>query len=175
MKIAEHPAMVATTDGIASAQSGALARTIDVATSAETAFALLCEVEKWPVWLSFLRSARRLEAAPLALGSEVALRSAIPGEDEQLFEVDRFLPGHMVSLVGAYSIRRRIDFRVESKSQVVRVTARVDYPSYGGALGALFDRMTTRRRLESALGDSLVHFKGLAEFGAANGAPLEDF
>ena len=110
-----------------------------------------------------------------ALGSEVALRSAIPGEDEQLFEVDRFLPGHMVSLVGAYSILRRIDFRVESKSQVVRVTARVDYPSYGGALGALFDRMTTRRRLESALGDSLVHFKGLAEFGAANGAPLEDF
>ena len=140
---------------------GALVRTIDVATSADVAFALLCEVEKWPVWLSFLRSVRRVGTAPLGLGSEVELRSSIPGDEEQLFEVDRYIQGHAISLVGAYSIRRRIDVRVEAKSSVVRVTVRIDYP---------------RRKLEAALGDSLLHFKGLVEYGGTGSkdALLED-
>lgn len=136
----------------------------DLASSPEAAFALVCEVEKWPVWLSFLRSARRLDSGPLALGSEVVLRGAIPGAEEELYEVDQFLGGHVVSLVGAFSIRRRIDFRIERKSTCSKLVVRVDYPAYGGALGALIDRMTARRRLESALLDSLVHFKGLVEF-----------
>ncbi len=41
---------------------------------------------------------------------------------------------------------------------------RVDYPAYGGVIGSLIDRMTARRRLDRALEDSLVHFKGLVEF-----------
>jgi uncharacterized membrane protein len=166
---------MAVADPRGESRPGTLVRSVEVSTSAETAFALLCEVEKWPVWLSFLKSARRLDAGPLGVGSEVALRSAIPGEDEQLYEVDRFLSGHAISLVGAYSIRRRLDFRVEGKSASVRVVVRVDYPSYGGVLGAIFDRMTARRRLEAALTDSLVHFKGLVEFGGAKDAVLEDF
>jgi hypothetical protein len=102
----------------------------------------------------------------------VALRGAIPGEAEELYEVDRFLGNHVVSLVGAYSLRRRIDFRIERKGDRSKLVVRVDYPSYGGVLGALIDRMTARRRLESALADSLVHFKGLVEFDA--GAGLDD-
>ncbi len=125
----------------------------------------MCEVEKWPVWLSFLRSARRVdESAHLQMGSEIAVRSAIPGDDEELYEVDQFLDGHIVSLVGAYSVRRRIDFRIERKSKTSKLLVRVDYPSYGGMLGALVDRITARRRLENALGDSLLHFKALVEF-----------
>jgi hypothetical protein len=140
----------------------------DLTSSPEAAFALICEVEKWPVWLSFATSARRLdEREPLGLGSEVVLRAAIPGEPEELYEVDRFLPGHIVSLVGAYSIRRRIDFRIERKGERAKLIVRVDYPSYGGVLGALVDRVTARRRIEHALSNSLVHFKGLVEFNAA--------
>ena len=57
--------------------------------SAEEAFALLCAVEKWPVWLSFLRSARRANHEPkLDLGSEVIIRSWLPGEEEEVFEID---------------------------------------------------------------------------------------
>jgi uncharacterized membrane protein len=134
-------------------------------TSPETAFALICEVEKWPVWLSFLKSARFVEeGATLCAGAEIALRGAIPGDEEELYEVDQFLDGHIVSLVGVYSVRRRIDFRIERKSATSKLSVRVDYPSYGGALGAMIDRMTARRRLDRALGDSLVHFKGLVEF-----------
>jgi uncharacterized membrane protein len=148
----------------------------DLAAAPGTAFGLICEVEKWPVWLSFLRSARRIEPhLPLGLGSEVAIRSMIPGDDEELFEVDQFIEGHVVSLVGWYSVRRRIDMRVERKSDRSKVVVRIDYPTYGGLFGALVDRLTVRRRLESALDDSLVHFKGLVEYEKSPDAVLGDF
>ena len=145
------------------------------AAPAPAAFQIICEVEKWPVWLSFLRSARRLDAGEFGLGSEVAIRSAIPGDEEEVYEVDRFLDGHLVSLVGAFSIRRRIDFRIESKSSRLKIVARIDYPAYGGVIGALLDRITARRRLDAALGDSLIHFKGLVEFKTGEGEALLDF
>jgi uncharacterized membrane protein len=153
----------------------ALHRSQDIASPARTAFDLACEVEKWPVWLSFVRSARRLDAGPLDLGSEVAIRSNVPGEDEELFEVDRFIPGHQLSLVGAFSVRRRIDIRVEQKSERSKLVVRVDYPTYGGILGMVIDRLTRRRKLDAALSDALVHFKGLCEFDREADALLADF
>ena len=146
----------------------------DLASPAPTAFDLLCEVEKWPVWLSFVRSARRLGAEPLGPGSEIALRSEFLGPDEEVFEVDRYVPGHHLSLVGAYSIRRRIDLRLESKTERSKLVVRVDYPTYGGAVGKLVDRFTRRRKLEQLLDASLVHFKGLCEFDQSQ-AILDDF
>jgi hypothetical protein len=142
-----------------------LTRSQDLSVSVEAAFALLCQIEKWPVWLSFLRSARRTETGqPFGLGCEIALRGAIPGEEEEFYEVDKFLAGHVVSLVGVFSMRRRIDIRLERKGERSKIVIRLDYPAYGGALGALYDRMTARRRLDAALGSSLLHFKGLVEF-----------
>jgi uncharacterized membrane protein len=155
--------------------SRAILRTQDIASPATTAFARICEVEKWPVWLSFLRSARLVDPdVPFQAGSEVAIRSQLPGDDEEIFEVDRFIPGHHISLVGAYSCRWRMDFRVEQKSERSKIVVRLDYPTYGGVVAALFDRLTRRRRLDAALGDSLVHFKGLVEFERADGM-LADF
>src|SRR4030088_3755858 len=154
----------------------ALHRSQDVASPARTAFDLVCEVEKWPVWLSFLRSARRIEPSePLGLGSEVGIRSNLPGEDEELFEVDRFILGHQLSLVGAFSCRRRIDIRIEQKSERSKLVVRVDYPTYGGVLGALFDRLTRRRQHDLALKHSHIHFKGLCEFDQEPGGLLDDF
>ena len=153
----------------------AIHRAQDVASPAATAFARVCEVEKWPVWLSFLRSARLTEPhLPFQAGSEVAIRSNVPGDDEELFEVDRFIPGHHLSLVGAFSCRRRLDFRIEQKSEHSKLVVRMDYPTYGGVMASLFDRYTRRRRLDTALGDSLLHFKGLVEFEREDGM-LADF
>jgi hypothetical protein len=154
----------------------AIHRCQDVASPAATAFAKILEVEKWPVWLSFLDNARRTEPhLPFAIGTEVAVRaSAVPGDDEELFEVDRYIPGYHVSLVGAFSCRRRLDFRVEQKSERSKIVVRMDYPTYGGLTGALVDRFTRRRRLDAALADSLLHFKGLVEFDSGDGV-LADF
>ncbi len=179
MRTDEDPAMaVATMIPPDRPRGGALSGAQEVAASADVAFALICEVEKWPVWLSFLKRARRVDTGPLRDGQRrSALRGAIPGEREELYEVEHYLPGHILALVGAYSLRRRIDFRVESKSATSRVLVRLDYPSYGGVLGALVDRMTARRRLEAALYRvAFVHFKGLVrEFDSGKDALLEDF
>lgn len=145
--------------------AGSLHHSTDLAVPAKTAFELLCAVEKWPVWLAFLRSVRRLEPGqPLGPGAEVAIRSTIPGEKEELYEVDRFVDGYIVSLVGAYSVRRRIDMRVEGKTARSKLVVRLDYPTYGGVVPALLDRVTARRRLDAQLADSLLHFKGLVEY-----------
>ena len=144
--------------------AGSLHQSADLAVPAKTAFELLCAVEKWPVWLAFLRSARRVEPAEgFGLGTEVAIRSTIPGAEEELYEVDRFVDGFIVSLVGLYSIRRRIDMRLEGKTARSKLVVRIDYPTYGGVFPALIDRMTARRKLDSQLADSLLYFKGLVE------------
>jgi uncharacterized membrane protein len=138
---------------------------LDVDCSAEDAFALLCAVEKWPVWLSFLRSARR--ACPqgaLDVGNEVVIRSWLPGNEEELYEVDDLIANYRLSLVGAYSVRRRIDFRIERRTSCTRIHVRLAYPAYHGRLGLLLARWQRGRRLASALDDSLIHFKGLVEY-----------
>jgi hypothetical protein len=153
----------------------ALHRSQDLSSTARTAFDLACEVEKWPVWLSFVRSARRVDVErELGPGAEVAIRSIVAGSGEELFEVDRFIVGHQLSLVGAFSVRRRIDIRIEQKSERCRVVVRVDYPTYGGILGNLLDRLTRRRKLHAELDHALIHFKGLCEFDREAGA-LADF
>jgi hypothetical protein len=138
---------------------------LDLDCPPEDAFALLCAVEKWPVWLSFLRSARRQSSqSDLSLGTEVAIRSCLPGDEEQLFEVDAFIANYRLSLVGAFSLRRRLDFRIERRTSHSKLHVLLAYPAYHGKLGGLLDRWQRGRRFSNALDDSLIHFKGLVEY-----------
>jgi len=112
-----------------------------------------------------LRSARLAESGvPLQLGSEVVVRSTLPGDEEQLYEVDAFISNYHLSLVGAYSVRRRLDFRIERKTSRSKVHVRLSYPAYHGRLGIMLDRMKRGRKLAAALDDALIHFKGLVEY-----------
>ena len=138
---------------------------LDLDCSAEEAFKLLCAVEKWPVWLSFLRSARRSSSdGDLSVGCEVVIRSWLPGDEEELYEVDGLIPNYRLSLVGAFSLRRRLEFRIESRTTSSRLQVKLAYPAYHGRLGTLLDHWQNGRRLATALDDSLVHFKGLVEY-----------
>lgn len=153
-----------------------LSAALDVQSSAEDAFSLLCAVEKWPVWLSLVRSAELKDpAVPLGPGSEVLVRAAIPGQAEQLFEVDQFITNHHLSLVGAYSVRRRIDFRIERKTTRSKLHVRVEYPAYNGKMGALYDALRFGRRLSAQLAESVTHFKHLVEYTNAKDELLADF
>jgi uncharacterized membrane protein len=166
--------MAIVTDAHARPGLRSFSASLDIESQVEDAFALVCSVEKWPVWLSFLRSAKCADAsAPLGLGSEVIVRSSLPGDEEQLFEVDQFISNYHLSLVGAYSVRRRLDFRIERKTSRARLHVRMTYPAYGGRVGALVDSWRNGRRLERVLDDSLVHFKGLVEYRSTDGV-LED-
>lgn len=144
---------------------------LDIESPVEDAFELLCAVEKWPVWLSFLRSAKVADpASPLGLGSEVIVRSSLPGDEEQLFEVDQFIANYHLSLVGAYSVRRKLDFRIERKTSRAKIHVKLTYPAYGGRMGALMDAIRRGRKLQRNLDDALVHFKGLVEYRSLDGA-----
>jgi len=143
---------------------GSYSASLDIESPVEDAFALLCAVEKWPVWLPFLRSATLADpASPLSVGTEVIVRSSLPGDEEQAFEVDQFISNFHLSLVGLYSVRRRLDFRIERKTSRAKLHVKLSYPAYGGRLGALMDAWKHGRRFERGLDDALVHFKGIVE------------
>ena len=152
------------TDALAHPGLRSYSASLDIESPVEDAFALLCAVEKWPVWLPFLRSANLAEpASPLSVGTEVIVRSSLPRDEEQRYEVDQFITNFHLSLVGAYSVRRRLDFRIERKTSRARVHVKLSYPAYGGRLGAWMDAWKHGRRFERGLDDALVHFKGMVE------------
>jgi uncharacterized membrane protein len=156
--------MAIVTDALAHPGLRSYSASLDIESPVEDAFALLCAVETWPVWLPFLRSANLAEpASPLSVGTEVIVRSSLPRDEEQRYEVDQFITNFHLSLVGAYSVRRRLDFRIERKTSRARVHVKLSYPAYGGRLGAWMDAWKHGRRFERGLDDALVHFKGMVE------------
>ncbi len=104
------------------------------------------------------------------------MRAALPGERQQLFEVDHFITNYQLSLVGAYSVRRRLDFRLERKTTRCKLHARLEYPAYGGKLAMLLDAIRVARGLAAQLEESVLHFKHLAEYNVnAKDELLADF
>jgi uncharacterized membrane protein len=160
--------MAIVTDAFARPGLRSYSASLDFESPVEDAFALLCSVEKWPVWLPFLRSATLADpASPLAMGTEIIVRSSLPGDEEQRFEVDQLISNFHLSIVGMYSVRRRLDFRIERKTSRARLRVALSYPAYGGRLGALMDAWKHGRRLERGLDDALEHFNGLLDRGLA--------
>jgi hypothetical protein len=157
------------------AGAGRIVSTQDLDVPSERAFALLCDIERWPVWMPFVRSARFAGASTsLGPGAELVVDAAILGDDDGLYEVEHFIAGHVLSLVGVYSVRRRIDFRIEGLGLHCRLVARLDYPAYGGIVGNLLDQITARPRLSRDLAAALLHFKGLAAGDDGGGLGLDD-
>jgi uncharacterized membrane protein len=156
--------MAIVTDALTRPGLRSYSASLDIESPVEDAFALLCAVEKWPVWLPFLRSATLADpASPLSVGTEVIVRSTLPGDEEQAFEIDQFISNFHLSLVGLYSVRRRLDFRIERKTSRAKLHVKLSYPAYGGRLGALMDAWKHGKRFERGLDDALVHFKGMVE------------
>ncbi len=78
------------------------------------------------------------------------IRSWLPGDEEQLYEVDALIGNFHLSLVGAYSLRRRLDFRIERRTSCSKLHVRLAYPAYHGKLGGLLDRWQRGRRVAGA-------------------------
>ena len=136
---------------------------VDLPAVPEEAFALLCAVEKWPAWLPLVRSAERRGTGALEVGDEILLRLGEPRDEEQLFEVRRIVGNYCLTLVGAYSTRRRIDFRLERQSSRARLRMAWLYPTYHGAMGNALDRLLRGRMVASSLDRAAQQFRGLLE------------
>ena len=93
---------------------------------------------------------------------------------KQLYEVDGFITNYRLSLVGAYSLRRRLDFRIERRTSCSQAPRAASLSGLSRTTGRMLDRWQRGRRVASALDDSLVHFKGLVEY-KRDAAVLADF
>ena len=141
----------------------------DLEVTPEVAFARLCSVETWPVWLSLVK---RTDVHPaqghLRHGSDVTLWSELYRDQPDLYEVEEIIPPYILVFVGAYSCRRRLEFRLERRGERSRLVVKMSYPVYGGRLFEALDRITVRPKLIAALQHSLQTFRGLVEHDAAD-------
>lgn len=135
----------------------------DIAAPAEKAFALVTDISRWPVWFSPVVSAQHPESLPVALDEEllVCLHCGRRRWHES-FEVTRFVRNAFLSLEGAFSAARRIDFRFEQRAGHTRVACAIGYRVFG-VVPSIVDAAFNRQRVKRELRDSLVHLKGLLE------------
>ena len=137
---------------------------VDVAVPVENVFSFVTDISRWPVWISSIVSAQHPESKPVALDEELLLcMHAGKKRWHEHFEVTRFVRNAFLSLEGAYSAARRIDFRFEQRGKHTRVACAIGYPLFGGVVARLLDGMSRRRRVSRELRDSLSRLKGLLE------------
>jgi hypothetical protein len=139
----------------------------NLSVSAEIAFSRICSIQTWPVWLSFVRRAE-FDGYPglLTQASDIVLASDLSAGMEEVFEVEELIEPYLLTLVGAFSCRRRIQFRVDRKDDVSRLTVRIAYSRQGGLLQGFVARFLSRRKLNGLLAQSLQTFKSLVEHDA---------
>ena len=82
--------------------------------------------------------------AQLSVGSEVVIRSWLPGDEEQLYEVDALISNFRLSLVGAYSLRRRLDFRIERRTSCSQAARAAGLPGLSRQAGRPTRSLATR-------------------------------
>lgn len=137
---------------------------VDVSVPVERCFSFVSDISRWPVWISSIVSAQHPEARPVAIDEELLLcLHAGKKRWHEHFEVTRFVRNAFLSLEGAYSAARRIDFRFEQRGRQTRVACAIGYPLFGGILTKWLDAMSRRRRVQRELRDSLTRLKGLLE------------
>jgi hypothetical protein len=140
---------------------------IDVGVPVGRVFDFTTDVTRWPLWLSFVVSAQR-DQREMRLGEEMHLCLS-EGRDrcQEDFELTRYVHNAFFWLEGALSAARRIELRFEQRAERTRVAMTIGYPVFGGWFGRALDSIGRRRRLQSALTDSLVHLKSVLEDKAA--------
>ena len=137
---------------------------VDVAMPVESVFSFVTDVSRWPVWIPSVVCAQQPESLPIALDEELLLcLHAGRKRWHETFEVTRLVQNAFLSLEGAYSAARRIDFRFEQRGRQTRVACTMGYPLFGGFVTRWIDSISRRRRVRRELRDSLMRLKGLLE------------
>jgi uncharacterized membrane protein len=136
----------------------------DVDAPAETVFSFVTDISRWPVWFSPVVSAQHPDSLPVALDEELLLCLHCGRRRwHETFEVTRFVRSAFLSLEGAFSAARRIDFRFEQRGKQTRVAASIGYPVFGGPIKSAIDHLFQRRRVRRELRESLSRLKGMLE------------
>jgi uncharacterized membrane protein len=153
---------------------------IDVAVPADRVYGFAVDISRWPLWFSPVVCAQHPDGCDLAVNQELLLcLHAGRRRWQERFEVTRLVSNAFLSLEGAYSAARRIDFRFEQRGAQTRVACSIGYRVFGGALAGMLDAVFRRPRVRNEVRDSLHRLKGLLEeraeqFGIDEDARLPD-
>ena len=61
-----------------------IVESVELAQPPEAAWALFCEVERWPEWFPMLRAVRRVARGPFAIGEPIVLTLAMAGRESRI-------------------------------------------------------------------------------------------
>ena len=123
---------------------------ISVQAPAESVWAVLSDVERWPTWTPSVRTVSLLGPKPLQIGSRVRIRQ--PRLAPMTWTVDRFVPGGSFSwTVHTPGVSGWADHRVDATGDGCRVTLQIRQTGrLAGLARLLYGRMTQRyMRLEA--------------------------
>jgi len=111
---------------------------IDIAAPADRTWQVMSSTDQWHEWTPSIRSIRRLDPGPLAVGSRAWVRQ--PRFPPALWTVTEIDPGRKFTWVsGGPGLRVVAHHRVEPTPTGSRATLSLEI---GGLLGGLFGRMT---------------------------------
>ena len=148
---------------------------VDVAVPADRVYGFAVDISRWPLWFSPVVCAQHPDGSDLALKEELLLcLHAGRRRWHERFEVTRLVRNAFLSLEGAYSAARRIDFRFEQRGAQTRVACSIGYRVFGGAFAGMVDAVFRRPRVRNEVRDSLHRLKGLLEERAEQFAIGED-
>ena len=137
---------------------------VDVAVPADHVYRFAVDISRWPLWFSPVVCAQHPDGCDLAVNAELLLcLHAGRRRWQERFEVTRLVRNAFLSLEGAYSAARRIDFRFEQRGAQTRVACSIGYRVFGGAFAGLLDAVFRRPRVRTEVRDSLHRLKGLLE------------
>ena len=148
---------------------------VDIHAPAEAVFDYVSDLTRWPAWFGCVVSASQPQGRPLAVGAEIHVcmhRGRRRWQED--FEVTRLITNAFLSLEALYSAARRIDFRVERRGRITRLSCAIGYPLYGGVLRVIADAAIGRRRVQHCVRESLVHLKNMLEESAGVAAVPDD-
>lgn len=119
---------------------------IDIAAPADVVWAVTEDVERWPEWTPTMRSVRRVDTGPLAVGSSARIKQ--PGMPETVWTVTELVRGERFAWGGrALGIRMRATHELERDGSGTRNVLRIEMAGFVAALLAPFLRPAARRAL----------------------------
>ena len=122
-------------------------RSVDIGVPPDRVWAVMADVERWPEWTASVRTLKKLDEGPLAVGSRVRIKQ--PRLPPSMLEVTDVRQDCGFTWVArSPGVEVVADHRIERSGNVSRVALSVDFRGPFGPLFGWLTRGLTKRYLD---------------------------